>query len=65
MCRPRQDSVYADEASGWDVLHGQYETRRINHSFAFSDDGACTNQAESYLSRLRLHQKIHHERGRY
>ena len=26
-------TVYADEAASWDVLHGQYETRRINHSF--------------------------------
>ena len=26
---------------------------RINHSVAFSKDGACTNQAESYFSRLR------------
>ena len=27
--------------------------KRINHSVAFSDEGACTNQAESYFSRLR------------
>jgi hypothetical protein len=27
--------------------------RRINHSVAYSKDGACTNQAESYFSRLR------------
>ncbi len=27
--------------------------RRINHSVAFSDDGARTIQAESYFSRLR------------
>lgn len=27
--------------------------KRINHSVSFSDDGACTNQAESYFSRLR------------
>jgi hypothetical protein len=26
---------------------------RINHSVAFSANGACTNQAESYFSRLR------------
>lgn len=30
-----------------------YAAKRINHSVAFSDDGACTNQAESYFSRLR------------
>jgi transposase-like protein len=45
--------VHADEASHWDALHGFYETHRINHSEAYSLDGICTNQAESYFSRLR------------
>jgi transposase-like protein len=45
--------VYADEAAGWDALHGWYTAKRINHSLAFVDDGACTNQAESFFSRLR------------
>ena len=27
--------------------------KRINHSVAFKDEDACTNQAESYFSRLR------------
>jgi len=26
---------------------------RINHQLAYSLDGACTNQAESFFSRLR------------
>jgi len=55
-------TVYADEASGWDVLHGQYETKRINHSFAFADEDACTNQAESYFSRLRRAEIGQHHR---
>ncbi len=46
-------TINADEASSWDSLHSRFLTRRINHSVAFSDDGACTNQAESYFSRLR------------
>ena len=46
-------TVYADEAPGWDMRHARFDTKRINHSIAFSDDGACTNQAESYFSRLR------------
>jgi transposase-like protein len=37
-------TVYADEASHWDALHARFETHRINHGFAFSDDGACTNK---------------------
>lgn len=45
--------IHADEASCYDALHAHYETRRINHSFAYSHDGACTNQAESFFSRLR------------
>ena len=39
--------------ASWDVLHGWYTAKRINHSLAFSDDGACTNQAELFFSRLR------------
>ena len=46
-------TVHADEASGWDRLHAYYDVMRINHSVAFSKDDACTNQAESYFSRLR------------
>ena len=46
-------TVYADEASSWDALHAFYDARRINHSIAFHDEGADTNQAESFFSRLR------------
>lgn len=45
--------VHADEAGHWDALHGLYLTKRINHQEAYSDGGACTNQAESFFSRLR------------
>jgi transposase-like protein len=50
---PLGSVVHADEARGWDTLHAHYDMRRINHSVAYSKDGACTNQAESYFSRLR------------
>ena len=46
-------AIHADEASHWDVLHAHYPVSRINHSEAYCLDGACTNQAESYFSRLR------------
>jgi transposase-like protein len=49
----RDAVIYADEAGHWDVLHARNETRRINHSLAYSLDGICTNQVESYFSRLR------------
>src|SRR6185312_1025465 len=59
--------VHADEAAGWDRLHAHYEMRRINHSVAFSKDGACTNQAESFFSRLRRAEwgQHHHISGKY
>ena len=59
--------VHADEAAGWDLLHAFYDMRRINHSIAFSKDGACTNLAESYFSRLRRAEigQHHHISGRY
>jgi transposase-like protein len=53
--------VHADEARSWDSLHAFYDMRRINHSVAFSKDGACTNEAESYFSRLRRAEiGVHH-----
>jgi hypothetical protein len=55
-------TVYADEASHWDALHARFRTHRINHGFAFSDDGACTNQAESFFSRLRRAEYGQHHR---
>jgi transposase-like protein len=63
----RGSIIHADEARGWDKLHAHYEMRRINHSVAFSKDGACTNQAESYFSRLRRAEIGTHHRisGRY
>jgi transposase-like protein len=53
--------VHADEATHWDVLHSHYLTKRINHSENYSDGEACTNQAESFFSRLRRAEiGIHH-----
>lgn len=60
-------TIHADEAPHWDDLHARYLTKRINHQQAYSDGEACTNQAESFFSRLRraeigIH---HHISGRY
>ena len=46
-------TIYADEASHWDAFHARYVTKRINHSVAYSHEGASTNLAESFFSRLR------------
>ena len=52
--------LHADEAPGWNDLHSRFEMRRINHQEAYSLDGACTNWAESYFSRLRRAEAGHH-----
>jgi transposase-like protein len=55
-------TIHADEATHWDQLHGQYAAKRINHSLAYSDGEACTNQAESFFSRIRRAEiGIHHK----
>lgn len=55
-------TIYADEASHWDAFHARYVTKRINHSQAYSHNGASTNLAESFFSRLRRAEiGIHHK----
>ena len=60
-------TIYADEGTGWDALHAGWDTKRVNHSVAFMDEGVCTNQAESYFSRLRRAEigTHHHIAGPY
>ena len=61
-------SMFADEAGHWDELHALFPfVGRINHSEAYSLDGANTNQAESYFSRLRrmVDGQHHHVSARY
>ena len=52
--------VQADESPNWDDLHAAFEMKRIDHSQAYSLDGACTNMAEEYFSRLRRAEAGHH-----
>lgn len=53
--------MHADEASHWDALHKGWQVHRINHTEAYCTEGACTNWAESYFSRLRrMVQGQHH-----
>jgi hypothetical protein len=53
-------TVHADESSAWDRLHADFAMRRINHKDGYSMDGACTNGAESFFSRLRRGEFGHH-----
>jgi hypothetical protein len=60
-------SIHAEEATHWDRLHALYPTKRINHPESYSDGEACTNQAESFFSRLRRAEigTHHHISGAY
>lgn len=56
----RATVLHADESTAWNPLHAAFETKRINHQEAYSADGACTNEAESFFSRLRRAEIGHH-----
>lgn len=60
-------TIHADEASHWDNLEASFLTKRINHSVEYSSDESCTNQAESFFSRLRRAEigMHHHIAGKY
>ena len=52
--------VNADEVGAWNDLHARFEMKRINHEEAYSLDGACTNWAEEFFSRMRRAEIGHH-----
>lgn len=52
--------VNADEAKSWNELHARFEVKRINHEEAYSLNGACTNWAEEFFSRMRRAEIGHH-----
>jgi hypothetical protein len=63
----RGTEIQADEASSWNDLHARYTMHRINHQEAYSDGEACTNQVESFFSRIRRGEAghFHHIAGPY
>jgi transposase-like protein len=52
--------VNADDATSWNDLHARFEMKRINHEEAYSLDGASTNWAEEFFSRMRRAEIGHH-----
>ena len=56
----KETEIMADEASSWNALHARYTVKTINHQVAYSLDGACTNGAESFFSRMRRAEQGHH-----
>lgn len=64
----RGTEIHADEAPAWNDLHAWFAAKRVVHEREYlSDDGACTNQAESFFSRARCAEvgQYHHIAGPY
>ena len=56
----RETEIMVDESSAWNDLSAGYVVKTINHQLAYSADGACTNGAESFFSRMRRAERGHH-----
>jgi hypothetical protein len=56
----RETEIMVDESAAWNDLAARYSVKVINHSVAYSLDGACTNNAESFFSRMRRAEAGHH-----
>lgn len=61
------NTIHTDEGKGWEKLRAKFPVKVVNHSLAYSTDDACTNQAESFFSRLRRAElgQHHHISGIY
>lgn len=53
-------TLHADGSRAWNDLGGAFEMMRVEHADAYSFEGACTNQAESFFSRMRRAHSNHH-----
>jgi hypothetical protein len=55
------------ESPNWDELNSRFEMKRINHEQAYNVDGAWTNWAEEFFSRMRRAEigHPHHIAGAY
>ena len=57
---PKEPSSTPTKSANWNELHSRFEMKRINHEEAYSLDGACTNWAEEFFSRMRRAEIGHH-----
>ena len=53
-------TVHADKSPAWNKLHAGFVMQRVNRQMGYSINGACTNGAESFFSRLRRGELGHH-----
>ncbi|MGF7213322.1 hypothetical protein GGE65_007962 [Skermanella aerolata] len=60
-------TIHTDEAKGWEKLRAKFPVKMVNYSLAYSTEDPCTNQAESFFSRLRRAElgQHHHISGIY
>jgi hypothetical protein len=60
-------TIYADDGPHWQSLRPGFKVRIVEHKSAYFWDGAHTNGAEGYFSRLRRAEQgqHHHIAGRY
>src|SRR6185437_14233213 len=56
----KDTKLVADEANGWNELHGRFAVDRIDHSQSYSHGGIYTNGAEEFFSRMRRAEIGHH-----
>jgi hypothetical protein len=56
----RETEIMVDEGTAWNELASRYTVKVINHSLAYSEAGACTNQAECFFSWMRRAEAGHH-----
>jgi transposase-like protein len=56
----REAEIMVDESTAWNDLSARYVVKTINNQLAYSDNGACTNGAESFFSRMRRAEAGHH-----
>jgi hypothetical protein len=57
---PTRAPMGTPESAAWNDLHARFEMKRINHKEAYRLDGACTNWAEEFFSRMRRAEIGHH-----
>lgn len=54
-------TLVSDQARAWESLKALYKMLQVNHTFSFTANGACTNNAESFFSMMRkMHNGTHH-----
>ena len=55
-----RSTLHADAVPGWNDLEARFVVRRIDPQEAYALADACTNQSESFFSRIRRGEAGHH-----